>query len=186
MQIIGFGHRRRVGKDTAAKFLITFLRQEGKYNHIMKAGFADKLKSQCCELYRWAGLMPGDWYEEPGNEHMKDTILPAIGKSPRQIWIEYGQFVRQIYPGTWTHFLFNRNGVDLLVVKDVRKVDEAEGILEAGGFCVRVDRPDVPISDDVVDTALDGWDHWTYQIQNDGSHAALYDQVVAMAGRLGL
>jgi hypothetical protein len=152
----------------------------------MKAGFADKLKAQCYELYKWAGLQYGDWYEEPGNEHMKDTILPAIGKSPRQIWIEYGQLVREIYPGTWTHFLFNRNNVDLLIVKDVRKIDEAESILEVGGACIRIDRPDVPISDDVVDSALANWDRWTAIIKNEGSHQLLYDEVVALAGRLNL
>src|SRR6187549_508755 len=95
MKMIAFGHQKDVGKDTAARFVMTHLRMNSRVKKVEKHGFADKLKDVCYQLYAWAGLMPGPWYEEsPEKRKLKEVVLPAIGKSPRQIWISFGNEVK--------------------------------------------------------------------------------------------
>ena len=57
---------------------------------IGKRSFAYKLKQVCHELYGWAGLREPEFYETPDGEQYREVILPEIGKSPRQIWIDMG------------------------------------------------------------------------------------------------
>ncbi len=102
MKILAFGHEKDVGKDTAAGFAMTITRTKNLVRRASKAGFADKLKAVCFELYGWGGLMPGPWYEEGNNRHLKEIVLPKLGKTPRRIWIDFGNSVRAaVRDDTW-------------------------------------------------------------------------------------
>lgn len=160
MKIIAFGHRRRTGKNWVTGELM--LRYPGI---VWPHSFADKMKDVCNDLYEWSGLGDAHYYEE--NPHLKEIVLPAIGKSPRQIWIDFGtKAVRdQVYGDTWCRYLMWRilhhhAPNDIHVITDLRFPNEFELVKAAGGICIRLDRPDLAPADDPVDNALAGETRW--------------------------
>jgi hypothetical protein len=177
MKIIAFGHRRFVGKDTAANFAVTHVRTTNRGILVTKTGFASKLKAQCYELYSWAGLQDEAYYE--AHSELKDVILPKIGKSPRTIWIEYGTSVgRAIYDKTWIMYPLSKK-CDYLFIKDLRFHNEVEEILSRGGIVIRIDNPRVQKFDDKADSNLADFNGWTEIINNDGSLADFNKKVIS-------
>lgn len=166
MKIIAFGFKKGRGKDSCCNFLKDILHRERPELRCRKVGFADKLKDIAHQLYGWAGLQPGIYYETRYKE--KEVVLPAIGKSPRQIWIEVGNYMRQVYGHTWIDFI-TQGGIkaDVLLVKDCGFTNEAVRIRESGGLLYRVDR-EGPLADDPRETELDAWDDWDGIIDNGG------------------
>lgn len=186
MKIVAFGHRKRVGKDTAAKFLITYLKMTRKGINIQKRGFADKVKDIAYQLYSSYGLMSGDIYEDPACVALREIPLPLIRKSPRQIWIGVGNGLRSaVDDDTWLNYLFSsESGCDLLVIKDLRFPVEANGILDRGGFVFRIDRDSEPKVTDGADDPLENYDRWTGIIKNNSSLDNLHSEMVNIAERL--
>jgi hypothetical protein len=182
---IGFGHRKRVGKDTAARFLCSYLRINKKNSNVEHIGFSDKLKDVCYQLYSWAGVRPGWYYEQKEHEHEKDTILPTLNRSPRQIWIDFGTLVaREVYPDTWLQFVFKGSTADICIVKDMRFPNEANGILDNGGYVYRIDRPDMPHTSDIADDPLINYDRWSGILVNDGTLADFNKKIEELAKEL--
>jgi len=104
--------------------------------------------------------------------------LPAIGKSPRDIWIELGNAARAIAPDVWVRSVIDapvHQTADVLLVSDVRYPNEVSVIRERGGLLVKVVRPDVPESDDVADSALAAMpdDQWDMVVVNGGDKDSL-------------
>lgn len=164
--LIAFGHRRRAGKDTACNFCVTHTRATTKRQLIVKAAFADKMKAMCHDLYAWAGLREGSYYDE--YPEFKEQIIPALGKSPRQIYIEFGTSVgRSIFADTWLEFVLHLKA-DYKFVSDLRFPNEGHAILQAGGQVWRIDNPRVAMHDDVADSAMVDFKDWTGVIVNDG------------------
>ena len=126
MLIFAFGHKKSVGKSYAARAVYNFLSPE----LVVKIdGFANKLKDICYQLYWWAGLQPGDYYESEENYHKKNIILPFINISPREIWLKFGtNAVRNhVYQHTWVDYLINyhkQTKCDVLLITDLRFPDE--------------------------------------------------------------
>lgn len=175
---IGFGFEKYVGKDTCANLLITHLRTIKKGILVTKTGFASKLKATCYDLYSWAGLMDEEYYEQ--HPELKDVVLPAIGKSPRKIWIEFGTTVcRSIYPDTWLVYPFEKYKTStFLLFKDLRFPNEANAILQRGGIIFKVTNPRIARTSDVADDALINYGGWTAEIINDGDFATLNKRVL--------
>lgn len=171
MLVVAFGHRKYVGKDTCARLLSTILKTNTRGLNIQRKGFADKLKDDCYSLYGWAGLKPRQHYDEQGREKEKDAILPVIGKSARQIWIEYGMAMRAIYEHTWVDYLFKGTRADVLLITDMRFDNEFDRVESLGGLRYRVDNPRIPPTDDVADKPLacKPASAWTGIIENAGS-----------------
>ena len=125
---IGLGHYKRTGKDTFANFLVEACRERDPNSAIGKRSFAYKLKQVCHDLYGWAGLREPEFYETREGEQYREVVLPEIGKSPRQIWIDMGtKAVRQhVYEPTWLDYLLKgQHNLDVLVIPDVRFPNEA-------------------------------------------------------------
>ena len=163
--IVGLGHRKRTGKDLFGEFLCESLKAYGSTAD--RSSFAWSLKSVCNQLYGWAGMRHGDFYEL--NPSARDEILAPLGKSPRQVWIEVGNKLRDVYPLTWIQsVLGDECYADVLIVRDVRYPNEVDAIRERGGLLIKIERPDVRHTDDVADCALDGFDGWDHVIVNDG------------------
>lgn len=176
MKIIGFGHRKQTGKDSCCNLLVSHLRATQRNILVRKTGFASKMKAMCHDLYAWAGLMDEDYYEQ--NQHLKGVVLPAIGKSPRTVWIEFGTSVgRSIYPDTWVVYPFQMS-CNYLLLKDVRFPNEAQEILNRGGLLYKVENPRVADSDDAADCGLASWTKWTGIINNDGDLVKLNATVI--------
>lgn len=181
LKILAFGHRKNVGKDTCVRFLKTHLRLENPGINIVVKGFADKVKEICYDLYGWAGLQPAHFYEEPGKHGLKEVVLPKIGKSPRQLWIDLGNGLRdRVYEPTWAHYLFHMTKADVLLINDLRFPTEADYIKDFGGWTVRVDRPDQPKVTDGADDRLADYTSWTGQLVNMGSLNDLQTNVISL------
>lgn len=161
---------------------MTHLRSNSKVRKVVKAGFADKLKDVCFQMYSWAGLMPAAFYEEPGNAHLKEVVLPKLGKTPRQVWIAVGNGVRDwVFELTWVEFLLLSPKCDFLIVSDMRFPVEAERIKSLGGTVVKVVRPDVPHTSDAADDPLMSYTGWDHTIVNvTGEMNEFYGEVVSV------
>ncbi len=182
---IAFGHRKRVGKDTAGRFLCSDLRIAKRNSNIQVASFATKLKDVCFQLYGWAGLMPGEFYDEPQNEHLKDVVLPLLGKTPRRVWIEMGTHVgRTIFGDTWTEYLFRNTKCDVCIIRDMRFPNEADQVLARGGLVYRIDRADAPNDSDEADDPLANYDKWSGIIENNGTLGDFNRHIIGIGKRI--
>ena len=186
MKPIAFGHRKRVGKDTACRFLISYLRTTGSKKQINKGSFAYELKLMCHRLYGWDGLREPEFYEDPSNEHLREIALLTIGKSPREIWIEVGMGMRDVYDLTWVDALFyNNSESDILLISDCRFLNECQRIKEYGGLVVKIERPDIADTSDEADDALNGYDDWDHVIVNTDMDG-FYEQIKEMVSKFEL
>lgn len=173
--IIGLGHRKRVGKDTFAGFLEESLASMGW--HVINQPFAMRMKEAAHELFRWAGLRIGFHYEIHQKE--KECPLPRLGKSPRDIWIEFGNAMRAINPDVWVENLKHevewycsqyRDGRRIaVIIPDVRFPNEAEAVKSWGGTLMKISRSAAPVADDLAEHALDDYAGWNWTLANEGS-----------------
>lgn len=167
-RLIGFGHRARVGKDTAV---------EGLGWH--RLALADSVRKLLYDMdpMVFGNLRLSSLVDDVGWENAKDArevrrLLQQLGNGARQ---HLGVYV-------WLDPLIVRisglrdAGVDVAVA-DVRYPNECEAIQEMGGLMVRIDRPSVPLLDHPSECALDEWTGWDAVITNDGSVTDLVDAI---------
>jgi len=172
VQIIAIGHYRRVGKDTFANALIRHCYEINPTLRVRKVSWAWKLKQICHELYAWAGLREPEFYETPEGELLREVILPAIGKSPRQIWIDFGTpAVREcVYENTWRDYLMKSpHDCDVMIIPDTRFYNEIEGVDSEGGHKVKVVRPGYGPGPNKPDRELINYRGWHNVIGDEGT-----------------
>ncbi len=189
MNIIGFGHKKRVGKNEAAKLLSIYLNKKiladwaSDKNRVLGAyelpiveivGFADKLYHVTHDLFGIYGIKNKDFYEHNDKEQELE-----IGLTPRKILISVGCKMREIIPDIWIdHALGERKNVHTLIISDVRFPNEIEAIHKVGGKVVKILRPSIADTDDQADTALDNFDYWDATIINDGSLEKFHKKII--------
>lgn len=187
--IIGLGHRKRVGKDTFAGYLEEVLEQCGYRAH--RLAFALPMKESAANLFGAFGLRDAAFYE--AHPEMREVILPRLGKTPRQLWIEYGNAVRTFWPDAWVELL-NEQIEDIrygfnekerprplaFIITDVRFPNEAEAIKSWGGTLMEIRRNSAPTADDPAERALRDYMGWNWSIANEGS----LDDLRTTAGRV--
>ena len=184
MKILAFGYRKRVGKDTAGKFLDSYLRVERPGLKIKKVSFASKLKDISWQLFGWAGLQPGVYYETEAGVKIKEVVLPKIGKSPRQIWIEVGNKMREVYQDVWIDQALQGITADILITTDLRFRNEAAKMKVLGGLVCKIIREGLPQGTDPAEIDLDEWTDWDFVILNDGDLSSLHEKVEAIGKEL--
>lgn len=167
MIIVGIGHKSRQGKDEFANFLTTYLRVHTRNKRIFKVGFADILKGICHQLWGWAGVMDGDHYEKYPNDRDKPLNHFDPPKTVVDLWIEFGNHVRDFDEPTWINALFKGSQCDVLVIKDVRYPNECKAVHAHGGLLVKVNRPGFEGLPSVSDNALNDYTGWDRLIEND-------------------
>lgn len=167
MRIIGLGHRKRVGKDTAAKFIMSDIRMNHQHINSQTMGFSRAIKRASCIMYAWGGLMDEVYYDNHPDEI--EQVLPRLGKSPRNIWDEMGLKGREIHPKTWVEAAVYDIDADLLVIAGVRFPTEIDLIRGFGGLLLEIERPCVPHAGTEVDEALADFEGWDATIINDCS-----------------
>ena len=181
MEIVAFGYKKGVGKDTCGKFFSTFLKLEAPDLRIKHISFAAKLKDISFQLYKWAGLKRGVYYETHRNE--KEIVLPQLGLSPRDIWIAVGNKIREVYSTTWIDFALHGVKADILIITDLRFQNEFEAVLKADGIVVKINRLGISQGNDPaevdLDTRPDG--QWDYVIHNNGSFQSLNAKIEEIA-----
>lgn len=132
MKLIGLTGAAGSGKDTAADYLVS-------QHAWRKVLFAQPLKDGLCAMFGWSPeqLLDREW---------KETPLPDIGKSPRQLMqtlgTEWGR--EQVHPELW--LLLARTAIENkmqyrnVIVCDVRFDNEADIIRSMGGTVVHISR----------------------------------------------
>jgi hypothetical protein len=158
-----------------------------KGSNIQHHGFADKLKDICHQLYGWAGLQDREYYETPDTYRLKDEILPALGKSPRRIWIEFATLVaREVYPYTWVDYLQQTVVADIVIIRDLRFPNEADRIHDHGGYVFKIERPGIVHTPDIADDPLEDYEKWDAVLQNNATLADFHKLIFTLGEKLRL
>lgn len=174
MRIIGFGHRRAVGKDTACTLLYSHLRTTGYAGNVAIGSFAYALKHLCSELF---DLNDPEFHDK--DRSARDIIPEHCTMSVRDIWIKVGNDMRAIDPDIWVKGLMKiYGGVDLLLVSDMRYPNEVDYIRNHDGLTIKIDRPSEPKFDDIADSALADYTDWDHTITNDGDLKQFNNKVI--------
>ena len=172
--IVGFGHRRRVGKDTVADLVRDRLRAAGV--NVFRDAFAWNIKQATRLMFRYAGLADDSAYERWPK--LREVALPDIGLSPRDLWIAVGNKIREVAPDVWIRGVLDNPAYvsgSVLIISDLRYPAEVKAIRDRGGAVIKVVRPGTPESTDVADSALAGMKTgaWDRVVLNDGDLDAL-------------
>lgn len=176
-RIIAFGHRKRVGKDSAVSFALSHLRLNFKNIQSCRVSFGDQLKRVSAEMFGWAGLQEAVYYVN----HPEQREIPlSIGLTPRQIWDEMGTFGQALYPPVWPEMALGKAKGDLFLIPDLRRSIEVDYVRKHNGLCIRIDRDEAPISNHIVDTSLADYTGWDRIIKNNTSLKDLNFQVKAL------
>jgi len=184
MLIIGIGYKKGRGKDSSCNLLKDWLSETKPDLKVRKIGFADKLKDIAYQLYSWAGLQPGEFYESDTGYKLKEVVLPLMCMSPRDIWIGVGNRLRDVYQDTWIAYaLYGVKNADVVLIKDLGYPNEGDAIVRAGGFCYNVTRPDQPFGTDGREVSLDGWPNFADTLENNGT---LHDLRATVIQKIGM
>jgi hypothetical protein len=166
-RVIAFGHKKRTGKDTAANEIALEVKRSNPQLRVKKVAFADPLYEVCHTLYGWAGFRTKEEYDEELSD--KSVVLEQIGQTPRDLLIKTGMAIRGVYEPTWVKYALNQADADITIISDMRFPNEFQAVKDFGGLCIKIERPDIEITDDVADCALDDEIRWDACIVNDGS-----------------
>lgn len=186
MLLIGFGHRARQGKDTAASAILNACDLEAQ---VRIYAFADALRSEvrvaCAAMggqheliqqWKQAGMLP-DWvtFEEPKP------------RSLLQWWgTDYKRKADDLYWVKRLRKTLDEHKPEVALITDVRFPNETEAIHEWGGVLVKCERlgaPDVVVHEHPSEAALDGYTGWNHYIRAS-SVEDCREQAVALHRRL--
>lgn len=190
--IIGFGHKKQVGKNTTANIMQIILEdsivdkktvlaelfrgQPLNINYTWSIkGFADKLKEVASVIF---DIKREDW-DDP---LIKASYIPGTSLTGREILQKIGEsFRREIDPYIWVDTLLNeydskkyfaninKTSEPNWFIADVRMLNEAEAIKSRGGILIKIERDTNYADNHISETSLDNYDDWDYTIDNNGS-----------------
>lgn len=169
--LVGLGHQSRVGKDTVGAFL--------EARGFERLAFASELKRAALRLFARHGLHSESYYEEHPRE--REKVLPKLGRTPVELWIEFGQAMREICPTVWLDQALAHWEPELnTVITDVRFPNEAEAIRARGGLLIKIVRPGAPVngSDECIPEDFP----WDAVVENTGTEEELFRKVEEVLG----
>lgn len=179
--IVGFGCKRRRGKDTCSQMAKELLEEWGY--PVRLDAFAASLKEGIGKGV--FGLTNEQLYGEA-----KFAVDPFWGLTPRDILQRGGtEAMRNTFgQDIWVQTVERRAAVDpetSVLLSDVRFPNEVEGLRRLGGYAVLVDRPldliptaTSPEEDQhASETSLDHFTDWDFRIENAGTLADLREEV---------
>jgi hypothetical protein len=190
MTAIGLSGFAQSGKTTAAKYL------EEKYG-FERHHIAETLRAMLAVLLKNNGI-PSDMITRYLEGDLKETVIPQIGKSGRELQISIGtEWGRElVHPDLWANTWAALIGRGHKAMNDsVRFPNEEGAIKDLGGFTVLIKRPGTgpvafkwgKIGKFLFDTFGLMWGVHdsertdrlkpTYIIHNDGDVQALYDDL---------
>lgn len=159
MLIIGFGHKARQGKNTAAIAVLNSMPVESRARLY---AYADALRAEVKRAVREAGGQE----QLIANMLCPDWVVPEQGK-PRALLQWWGTDYRRAEDTNyWVKRLqetLEREQPEIALITDVRFPNEADAIHAAGGVLVKVVRttkPDVLVRPHPSENALDGYPRW--------------------------
>lgn len=182
-KILAFGHKSRCGKDTATKFLVNYIQEKRPNLKVQRRAFADEVKAVGYRIYKQHGLQPGPYYDE--HSEARTIKLPLLNLDPVEIWVAIGDKLREIYSESWVDLVVLDKSVNIVIISDLRYVNEAERVLELGGVCVKLSRKNALIRNTKADNALNDFTKWYRLLDNDGSEQELENQMIKLIDDLG-
>lgn len=161
MQIIGLSGKKQSGKDELAKYIKEILMPTKVY----RLAFADELKYELAEAIGCS--IP---YLEEHKEQLR-LLLQAWGTEFRRNLIDKDYWVKKLA------FKITRLPNDVVVViPDVRFLNEAELITKVGGYMIRVDRSSMNTDNHISETELDNYP-FNFIIDNNSTLEELRNQI---------
>lgn len=178
--IVGIGSSKRVGKDTAAKVLE---RELG----FRRVGFADQLKALALEANPLITTNVQAVNVGTGAGHLAHVVKGLGWDQAKDIHGHVREFLQNLGAGArkvfgddfWIRQVLDEVGDDLVVIPDVRYLNEAETIEAAGGVLIRIERPGFRGQGHRSETDLDDYD-WPHTIENNGTVAELEAEVLSI------
>jgi hypothetical protein len=191
--VIGFGHRARSGKDTAAAFIV---QERGEEYGVKSYSFARALKEEVTAAALNAGGMRNLWnpsmwfYQENGNliqlpdwvvfeeDAPVDDLCP-LGKQRTLLQWWGTEFRRSVNTNYWVDRLAEtiaKENPRVALITDMRFPNEMDFVKQCGGDMVRVDRPSLPPLNgaagahpsELALANVPDWE-WTAILKNDGT-----------------
>lgn len=168
--IIGISGKARSGKDTFALMLTEELNKRYYPPFVMMA-FANELKTRCQEAFDLS-------YEQLWGDD-KEVLDKRYMKASEQYWTareimqDYGAFYRTIDGKFWVKNLFKvieEKEYTNVIITDVRYVNEADYIINNGGYVIRVDRDskdDVHNMQHPSEIELDNYKRFDFTVVNN-------------------
>lgn len=173
--ILGISGKAGSGKDTIAN-IIKYSHPE--YNIIH---FADGIKSTVADL---CGL---NWYDVNTQTGKKEFVSWLDNITVRELLQKFGTAIRkEVHPDFWVRVTMQDiQGIDNVIIPDVRFPNEKKAIEDKGGIVIRVERPNIEQMDHESETALDNYS-FKYIIHNDGTLEDLSEKVEELISHLKL
>lgn len=180
--IIGLSGKKRSGKDETCKILSEVVPTIVPRLRVQRVAFGDAVKEEAY-TYVLGPLGLASSVEASVREENRARF--------RKIWQFWGTEVRREMceqPTYWVDALkakvqkFAEDPANVVVVTDVRFVNEVEAVKSLGGIVVRLER-DVPVdetSSHASETALDNYQGWDWTLDNRGSVDELRQRVEIM------
>lgn len=183
--IVGIGHVKEVGKDTAAAALVRDL-------GFRRDSFADDLKKLALAIDPLIVPEPETVNVRVGQAHLAWLVrqsgwehVKKNYKEARRFLQNLGNEMREMFGNDiWIRRVAWRAGEreDLLpegdvVIPDVRYLNEAEWIKSVGGLLIKINRPGKVAEGHVSETQLADFP-WDFEIENDGDVVQLEQTIV--------
>lgn len=182
--IIGIGHVKEVGKDTAAWALVRDLQ-------FRRDGFADDLKGLAFAIDPLIVGEPELTNVRVGQNHLAYLVrqngwdfVKKHYPEARRFLQHLGDQMRKMFGETfWLDRVAGRidGPDDRVVIPDVRYLNEALWIKSVGGLLVKVNRPGRRPEGHVSETALADFDDWDFVAENNGDIVQLEQTMVDWA-----
>jgi cytidylate kinase len=182
--LVGITGLARSGKDTVAKILVEELYKQTDRLFILMA-YAHELKLKVQkdfglsyeQLWGAEKEIEDKRYKRPftyrGGVRADRDELPNIYWTPREIMQNYGQFYRTINYNFWVKHLFNiieRNNYKNVIITDVRYQNEAQPIVDSGGYVLRIirdNKAEIHNQQHVSEIAMNNYDKIDFIIDNN-------------------
>lgn len=178
-RIIGLTGQAATGKDTVRYML----EEDHGFDGL---AFADPIRQMIGELLTSNGFDTVWMYDR---DH-KECPIPGLGASYRELAQRLGDWGRAIHPDFWVNIAANfvselqQRGDHLIIISDVRFVNEARWIREAGGQIWRLERPGVASVRDHESERQVAQVLADHTIHNTGTMEDLWCQVTALVGEV--
>ena len=177
MLIIGFGHRARQGKNVAADAIVDYYAE--KRETLRKHGLAP-YRAPKAQSIGFATALYEVCRNEYGMTEKDAPLLQRIGMERRELDLDY--WIKRAFANIspWT---------DIVLIPDLRFINEAEYIKSKGGYLVDIKRlnadgtqhiaSDRP-ADHISETALDDYPFDFYLTNSHGHQALLVEQAITL------
>lgn len=183
--LLGITGLARSGKDTFAKMLAEELyKQTNGIFNLMAYANELKLRVQKDFDLSYEQLWGAD-KEKIDTRYMK-TLKPCCQEcvkdkssgccwSPREILQNYGEFYRTIDHLFWVKHLFGvikNNNYENVIITDIRYPNEADSIIERGGYVIRINRENkdyINNEQHVSETSMNNYNNVAFVIENNGT-----------------